>query len=60
MRVNACEAGNPIAASIIGLNLNSNEMTLLLRDPYRPEVDPKKVIIVNIVMKNFINSILVF
>lgn len=46
MRVSACEAGNPIAASIVGLNLNSNEMILLLRDPYRPEVDPKKVIIV--------------
>lgn len=45
MRVSACEAGNSIAASIVGLNLNSNEMTLLLRDPYCPEVDPKKVIV---------------
>ncbi|MCP9265072.1 Ribonuclease-like protein [Dirofilaria immitis] len=42
MRINAYEAGNPIAASIVGLNLNSNEMTLLLKDPYRPEIDPKK------------------
>ncbi|VDK77613.1 unnamed protein product [Onchocerca ochengi] len=55
MRVNACEAGNPIAASIIGLNLNSNEMTLLLRDPYRPEVDPKKVTI-DIALSSYQNA----
>lgn len=45
MRVNACDAGNPVAASIVDLNLNSNQMTLLLGDPYHPEVDLKKVII---------------
>uniref|UniRef100_A0A1I7V9U2 Nuclear export mediator factor NEMF n=1 Tax=Loa loa TaxID=7209 RepID=A0A1I7V9U2_LOALO len=55
MRVNACEAGNPIAASIVGLNLNSNQMTLLLRDPYRPEIDPKKVTI-DIALSSYQNA----
>lgn len=43
MRVRASKAGDPVASSIGGLNLNSNEMTLLLKDPYRPEDVPKKV-----------------
>ncbi|KAK6114481.1 Fibronectin-binding protein A N-terminus (FbpA) family protein [Brugia pahangi] len=55
MRVQACEAGNPIAASIVGLNLNSNQMTLLLRDPYRPEIDPKKVTI-DIALSSYQNA----
>ncbi|CAG9539808.1 unnamed protein product [Cercopithifilaria johnstoni] len=55
MRVSACEAGNPIAASIVGLNLNSNEMTLLLRDPYRPEIDAKKVTI-DIALSSYQNA----
>ncbi|VDK53631.1 unnamed protein product [Anisakis simplex] len=43
MRVKACEAGDPVASSIVGLNLNSNEMILSLRDPYYDESTPKKV-----------------
>ncbi|KAL3991037.1 Fibronectin-binding protein A N-terminus (FbpA) family protein [Acanthocheilonema viteae] len=55
MRMNACEAGNPIAASIVGLNLNSNEMTLLLRNPYCLEIDPKKVTI-DIALSSYQNA----
>ncbi|VDK73476.1 unnamed protein product [Litomosoides sigmodontis] len=55
MRASACEAGSPIATSIVGLNLNSNEMTLLLRDPYRPKVDPKKVTI-DIALSSYRNA----
>lgn len=43
MRIKASEAGDPIASSIVGLNLNSNEMTLSLRDPYHDDSSPKKV-----------------
>ncbi|VDN00887.1 unnamed protein product [Thelazia callipaeda] len=55
MRVKACNAGDPIAASIVGLNLNSNEMVLLLKDPYQPETVPKKVTI-NIALSSHQNA----
>ncbi|KHN85122.1 Nuclear export mediator factor NEMF -like protein [Toxocara canis] len=43
MRKKACESGDPVASAIVGLNLNSNEMLLSLRDPYRDDSPPKKV-----------------
>lgn len=45
MKVKASKAGDPVASIIADLDLNSNAMTLLLRDSYDKEAQPEKVTI---------------